>query len=874
MMLLGPAVPLLLLCAAAIWYQWRSNVEFVHDALMDSANVIAFALDRDAERSKAILETLAASQLIDARDWRAFHKLASAAVSREQGFIALTEPSGAQPVRTMIPYGDSPPVNPIALGAAAADIEWNGRRLPLSSQGLAKRVFETGKIANSGVYYGVSVKKPVVSIGVPVVRDGKVVYVLILGYPADHLVSLVASAAQPQARVTIIDSDGRIVARNINPGEGIGVRVNDQTLAVIRENEKGTREGRNLNGEETVGAFRRMQLTDWTVYASIPKTIAYARARDAVTIWVTISLLVFGAGLVATRRLWGEVAPPLVALGHSAQAIQRGEALRLPRTRIVEINELTRLLTEAASWEKREREEIVKRVAAEESERATRDLMGQLVLSESRFRTLFEQSGVGIASVDLDTNRFVLVNRRMCEITGYTAEELLQRTFFDITHPADLDKDSRAMMALAAGCEAYETEKRYIRKDGSMRWVELHVRRFPAAGEGSNVSFAAVIDVTSRKQAEFALKQADQRKDEFLATLAHELRNPLAPIRNGLEIIRQRADDTAQVTEVRAMMERQVKHIVRLVDDLLDVSRISTGRIQLRKAAVDVREIARSAMEGWRPALARDGHDGVLTLDSHALMVDGDAARLRQIVDNLLDNAIKYSDRPGRVELSAARRGGRVVICVTDSGIGIPRDQLRSIFELFSQVRDGAQAGGLGIGLHLVRKLVELHGGSVRVESEGAGAGSRFTVELPLMQSQKAPAAAAPRAIPAAGRLGILIVDDNADAANSLAMLVEAFGHDVTTAFSGEEALAKAAACPPSVVLLDLGMPGMDGYAVARKMREMPSLAEVCIVAVSGWGQAEDRERTAQAGFSEHLVKPVDPAELEHLIASLSHERV
>ncbi len=373
-----------------------------------------------------------------------------------------------------------------------------------------------------------------------------------------------------------------------------------------------------------------------------------------------------------------------------------------------------------------------------------------------------------------------------------------------------------------------------------------------------------------------ALRETDRRKDEFLATLAHELRNPLAPIRNSLQILKMPRVDAEMVERSRDMMERQVHHLVRLVDDLLDVSRVMRGKIELRREKVELATIVARAVEMVQPLVDAQGHQLSVRISPESLLLDGDPVRLAQVVGNLLTNAAKYSESGGRIWLTANRDGDVAVLRVRDSGIGIAPQMLPRIFELFVQVDHASTKaqGGLGIGLTLVKNLVEMHNGTVEARSEGLAKGSEFVVRLPLLaqgldqnpgratteQSQEPPP-------PSGHRL--LVVDDNRDAANSLAMLLRLQGHEVRVAYSGMAALEVTKTYAADMVFLDIGMPGMDGYEVARRMRQRPGLEKVVLAALTGWGQQEDRRRTAEAGFNHHLVKPPEPQVLESLLARL-----
>jgi signal transduction histidine kinase len=372
-----------------------------------------------------------------------------------------------------------------------------------------------------------------------------------------------------------------------------------------------------------------------------------------------------------------------------------------------------------------------------------------------------------------------------------------------------------------------------------------------------------------------ALRETDRRKDEFLATLAHELRNPLAPIRNSLQILKLPRVDAETVERSREMMERQVHHLVRLVDDLLDVSRVMRGKIELRREQIELAAVVARAVETVQPLLDSQGHNLSVRMTSQSLLLDADPVRLAQVIGNILTNAAKYTDVNGRIWLTADREGNKAVIRIRDNGIGIVPTMLPRIFELFVQVDHASTKaqGGLGIGLTLVKNLVEMHNGTVEAHSEGLGKGTEFVVWLPLAvqpahQGDKGkPDEIALSVVPSGHRL--LVVDDNQDAAISLAMLLRLQGHEVRVAHSGSAALELVKIFTPDLVFLDIGMPGMDGYEVARRIREQPGLGKIVLAALTGWGQQEDRRRTAQAGFDHHLVKPPEPELVAKLLAAL-----
>jgi PAS domain S-box-containing protein len=405
------------------------------------------------------------------------------------------------------------------------------------------------------------------------------------------------------------------------------------------------------------------------------------------------------------------------------------------------------------------------------------------------------------------------------------------------------------------------------------RWFVMRVTRFKSPGPVRVV--VAHENVTKRRLAEEGLREANRRKDEFLATLAHELRNPLAPIRNSLQILKMPRLEAAIADRAREMMERQVHHLVRLVDDLLDVSRVMQGKVELRKELVELASVVARAVETAQSLIEVQGHELTIHLPDECLLLEADPVRLTQVVGNLLTNAAKYTEPGGRILLTARREGDKAVLRVQDTGIGIPTDMLSKVFDLFVQVDHATTKaqGGLGIGLTLVKNLIEMHQGKVEARSAGLGKGSEFEVWLPLStrglkeKDTKEHHEQRASARPTGHRL--LVVDDNRDAAESLAMLLRLQGHEVRIVSDGPSALEVAKNYPPELIFLDIGMPGMDGYEVARRLRQQPGLESVRLAALTGWGQPEDRRRSKAAGFDYHLVKPPELKDLDDLLAAL-----
>jgi PAS domain S-box-containing protein len=498
-----------------------------------------------------------------------------------------------------------------------------------------------------------------------------------------------------------------------------------------------------------------------------------------------------------------------------------------------------------------------------------------LAESEERFRQLAENINEIFWMTDPQTTQLLYISPAYERVWGRSCQSLYEnpRSFMDAVHPEDRERVRIAVLENQSRGEQTDKEYRVVRPDGSIRWVRD--RAFPvkdAAGRFYRL-VGIIDDFTERKHAEEALKEADRRKDEFLATLAHELRNPLAPLRNGLQIMRLAGNDRAAVEQARAMMERQLEQFARLVDELLDLSRISRGKIELHKERIELATVLDNALETCDPLIKQSGHELTVTLPDEPVYVDADKTRLAQALCNLLTNAAKYSERGGRIWLTAERQGGEVVVSVKDTGVGIPPHMLPRVFEMFTQVDRSLEKaqGGLGIGLAIVKRLVEMHGGSVEARSEGPDMGSEFILRLPVALSlvQEPEDGGDPQQARPTTRRRVLVVDDNVDVADSLAKMLDLMGNEVRTARDGLEAVAAAAAYRPDLILMDLGMPRMNGYDACRRIREQPWGKGILIVAVTGWGQDEDRRRSREAGFNHHLVKPVRHAELEKLLGEL-----
>ena len=510
-----------------------------------------------------------------------------------------------------------------------------------------------------------------------------------------------------------------------------------------------------------------------------------------------------------------------------------------------------------------------------------KDESGRL-LSARLLASIVESSDDAIISKSLDG--FIQSwNAGAERLFGYSPEQAVGRHISLIIPPDRIAEEDHIVASLKAGhrVEHFETER--LHSNGRPVLVSLTIS--PVKDDAGNVIGASKIarDVTERRRLEDDLRklatdlsEVDRRKNEFLATLAHELRNPLAPLSNTLEILKRAGGSSQTVLQAVDTMKRQLGQMVRLVDDLLDLSRITHDRLDLRKGQIELGGVIQQAVQVCRPLAESAGHEVQVIVPSKPIYLHADSARLTQVFANLLNNSCKYTNPGGKITVTAERHGSDAVVTVADNGIGIPQDKLQSIFDMFTQIDQSVERsqGGLGIGLTLVQRLVRMHGGTVEARSAGAGLGSQFVVRLPIVIDGQE--AATPMQTAAEGRMPthrILVVDDNQDSAASLAMLLQITGHETYTAHDGAAAFEAAEKHRPDVVLLDIGLPALNGYEVCRRLRNQPWGKKIVIIALTGWGQEEDRRKSREAGFDGHLVKPVDYAALLTLLGSLAAEK-
>ncbi len=842
-------LPIVVAGIAFIGYQWRHARDAAMARVQEHARTVQRAVDRELALDLAVLNALATSRDIDASDWRTFDDAArQAARARPGSWFVLYDHAGQTLVNTSVPFG-TPLPNFRKLASVSTDVEWNGRRLPLPGAWLFAP-FDTGQPSFSGIFFGPVNRRPVVASTVPVLRAKHARYVLAVAYSSQFFENVLQAESRPGEITALYDQSGSFIARNLESEKYVG----REGAATFRNptaiDQEVVGEATNVQGTRVVYArIRSAVAPGYVISASVPRATVLGPAWRSLWSWLGV---LSAAAAIATWfavRLWRGVGTPLAALARQARSAgeQRDEG---PSTAIDEVEALRDALR-----------------ARSRAERAVRD-------AEQHYRTLAENAPEVIARFDREL-RHTYVNEYGATVYGVPARDVIGKTNADLGMPAEKVAfwNRHFEDVLATGKQVTVDFDFESATFGKQYFSSIFVPERDANGEVTSI-LAITRDVTERHRLERELRAAyerlresDQRKNEFLGMLSHELRNPLAPIRSSVYVLKRTTPGSEQAARARAVIERQTEHLTRLIDDLLDVTRIERGKIILHRDRVDLRELVRRAAEDAR--LVLDKKDVVLRVELPAarLWADADATRITQVLGNLLANARKFT-RPGDEILVTVREvNATAEISVRDTGAGIDPELLPNLFDPFVQGKRtlARSEGGLGLGLALVRGLVELHGGNVRAFSEGQGRGAEFVVTLPLVgplideqvHDRPSPRTSAARRV--------LVVDDNADAAESLAELVGLFGHQVEVAFDGPSAIEKARQHRPDIVLCDIGLPGMSGYEVAKALRAEQD-GNVRLVAVSGYAQPEDVSKATEAGFDAHLAKPADPEKVAAML--------
>jgi PAS domain S-box-containing protein len=834
--------------AVVFWHQQRAGFE---QRFLERARSMTIALDREQEASIRALETLAVAAELDGGDYRKFAEHARRVLRAGAGWttIVLATPDGEQVVNLAHP----------------------GVRLPkLSGRPYFKQALQTARPAISRLQNSLLADRWMTGVAVPVIRDGAVRYVLCAGI--DQAVwrrFLALYPVAPDATMTLLDQDGTIIARTRDHDRLEGKRLSPLHYENVGRAPEAAYVGAGLEGGRIYAAHARSSVSGWTVATEVPA------ARVERAIWRPVVVMAGGGGFalllaVGLAPLFGRrIAAQVSTLARRATAVTRDDVPTSPEVTITEVADVARAF-DGATAELRAREAAL---------RAGRQLADEQL---AEIEAIYQTAPIGLCVLDTSL-RFVRINERLAEMDGLPAAAHIGRTVREITPDIADVVESIMRNVLTTGVAVLDYEITGEKRAGpgvSRAWLASWLPLRAADGRIVGINVVAE-EITERKRAEDEratllvaaqaasrdAEEANRLKDEFLAMLGHELRNPLGAISSAVHVMAKIDSAHPRAAQARAIAHRQVGHLARLVEDLLDVSRVAGGKIQLERRPLNLRAVVTDAVATLTTSGQTARHE--ISVRAQDAWVAADETRLEQIVSNLLGNAVKYTPPGGRIGIDVEPAGDEVVLRVADTGIGIAADVLPRVFDLFVQAPRTLERGqgGLGIGLTLVRRLVELHGGRVDAQSAGPAHGSVFTVALPRIPAPRL-VVAAPEKTPRReiGRRRILIVEDNEDAREMMRQALELAGHEVHVCEDGPSGVDAARELRPDVALVDIGLPGEDGYSVAGRIRDLPAGREMLLIAVTGYGQADDRRRAKDAGFDLHVAKPVDPFRLLELI--------
>lgn len=817
-------------------HQYRqSHVDMEKNSML-MARALAQSIDNHLLKVQAVAQSLAASTALTGGDLARFHRQAGEVISQVGlgSQVVLRDAMGRQWLNTSVPWG---------------------RALPRQDGAeYVSPVFETSQPVVSNLYLSPESNRLVMSVDVPVMVRGEVRYSLGIIVPPEQFDNLLRAQSLPgEWYAVVFDGSGKVAARSHEPQQFVGRPVADGLLRQLERSLEGSGEFTTMDGVPVFSFFSRSPVSDWGVSIGIPRALLLAdMLRTSALLGVGIALL-FAAGLLLARAIAQRVGRSFDSLSAAAAELGAGRSIAPHELHVREAAEVAGALGDAASL-LHEREVTLKE-------------------SEMRFKALADN----IAQLAWMTDRHGVVqwfNRRWYEYTGMSPPDAADGGWHRCHHPEHRHRATDKFRRHVETGSPWEDTFPLRSRDGTYRWFLS--RAFPLRDRSGRIVswFGTNTDITEQLESQQALHEADRRKDEFIALLAHELRNPLAPVRTAVEILRRVGGHEPRQDRARDVIDRQVTHMSRLIDDLLDVSRIARGKLALQKERCDLSAVARQTAEDYRPGLEAAGLRLHVRTAPHPIWVEGDPVRLAQMVGNLLNNAGRFTERGGQVEVHVEADATRrmAIVRVVDTGVGMDAELMQRLFDPFSQARQdlARSKGGLGLGLALTKGLVELHGGGVAVDSDGCGRGSTFTLRLPLGQAQEAPHCVPERQPGAIKGLRVLVIEDNEDAARSLGELLEMGGHTVQLAFDGESGVSAAAAFHPDVVISDIGLPGeIDGYGVAQALRADAELRGAYLIALSGYANDQARRRSSAAGFDVHLAKPADIRVLERTLAGM-----
>ena len=1007
-------LPLAMVTIGGGWLLWQSYVRSVESSLLDTAMATSLAVDRDVATVSGKLEAIVASRLIDDRDWAGLHAFMERVASDRPGAVlSLVDPDGQVVIQSDVPPG-RPLVNLWTLESSAEQASWQGHRLPLSSQGLTRRVFQTGQPAVSGLYLSLGTPQPTVALSMPVVRDGNVRHALTWSSPSTAVQSFLGGSGRSTLRLELVDAGGRVIAHSGSGSATTGTPAGTEPAA--------TGKGDFFRAHAT------SDLTGWSLRASEPRSVALARLGPVLGAWLGGLVFVIAGALAASLAFARRIADPLRSL--SERALSGGDVGAGPiRSGILEIDTLASQLERAAEAERERHDELERRVEAERRERAASAMADAYRTRSEELRVALDGGQMGTWRLDFRTRRISL-DARLCTLWDLDAcdgirpeaggeidaDTLLSRIHPDDTGPSSVEAYQGSVDETTA--RPFQVEFRVRIRDGGWRWIASYGNRLRDDSGAVTAMVGVNFDISARREAEQALRDSERRfaemansvplmiwvhdaqgrlefvnheylrffqvteeavradgwqalvhpddleaygseftqalrtgrpftascrvlgrgeqwrwiesygtprlaengqvlgmvgasadvterheierereqllaaeraarsvaednmrlKDEFLATLSHELRSPLAVIVGWGRVLlgRHGGGDPDLARGLQLIINHGMAQS-QLISDLLDMSAITAGKLRLDWRPLDLNEVIDETVAGQRPAAQARSVALSFPRDPLPVFVRGDADRLRQVVVNLLSNALKFTQAGGHVEVRVQVGETTASVSVSDDGQGIEPAFLPHLFERFSQARGdaGRRHAGLGLGLAIVRQLVELHGGQLRAHSDGPGRGSIFTVELPLLDAPLLASTPTPSAPAQDGRpIQVLVVEDQEAMRDYLARILGDAGMDVTVAASAAEALQRLGpdGFRPQLLVSDIGMPDVDGYELMQRIRETLGLDASVLpaIAVTAFTRSEDRDRAIKAGFQAHVAKPVQATRLVELARELA----
>jgi signal transduction histidine kinase/CheY-like chemotaxis protein len=858
----------------------------IETGLRDTARSLALGVEKELDSSITALQALTTSSLLQSADLSMFQEqLAAVRAEARAPWVtaAVVDDSGR------IAVSVAPALESVVPGAAAP--------------GFFRPVFTTGRPWVTHTASRQASGASHILVAVPVARQLRVESVLVAVLAGETLPGVIwRHRLAAGASVFILDATGAIVTRVSTGGAPDPVPLDGDVAAVPRAGWEGVSQFVTGAGHSMYAAYARAPERSWTAMLIVPGSTVDGSWRRWLATVVGGGLMLLLLGVALALLAARGIASPIAALARSAEALGRGATPPPLRSGIAELDEVGHAIAEAAAARRASARELEIRARQQTAVVA----LGQRALAGSDITTLLDDAAQSLCStlgaelchvLELDAAGAGMVLRAgvgcphdlVGEPAGPVAEDSLAGEAFRTREPLVIEdlgahsgfpgRSLREAHGVVSGAIAvihgpagpygllgvYSVAARAFTRD-DVNFLQSIANILAAAMERMRAEAERAELLRRERAARTQAEAASRAKDEFLAMLGHELRNPLAAIASASQVLEEGRPRDERERRPSAIIARQARHLSRMVDDLLDVSRVSSGKIALSREHVDLRDVAERAVAAFREAGRISRHH--LSVSTASAVVYGDSTRLQQIVWNLLDNALKYTPAGGRVTLTLVRTPGGAELSVRDTGVGIAPELLPHVFDLFVQAGrslDRAE-GGLGLGLTLVRRLVELHGGSVRASSDGPGQGSEFVVRLPALSGSPEPAPR-PAGVSSPSRR-ILLVEDNADAREALALLLESWGHRVEQAADGLTGLQEARADPPDVALIDVGLPGMDGYALAREIRAEPRCRGVRLIALTGYSRSRDRERGQEAGFDTYLVKPVDPGHLRAAIAA------